>query len=342
MRKDPPRQGGGLLKGRDVTNNYTRSLAIAVAAALGGGQAMAVEGGLETYLLGSRDSMAGVLPPAGTYVNNDFVHFSGTAPSISMGGAILKDPALDVTVYKFNATHVFEGELAGARVGLNLNIPYVWSHMDLDGEIASGLAGGLSDQQVSLSDVTVAPIFGWSRGNLHQSLALQFFLPTGAYETASIDVQGRSIDVLSTGKNRFAFDPTWSVTWLDPTVGLEFSGAFGVTFSAENEATAYQTAPEAHFEGTVMQHFANKMAVGLTGYAYKQLEDDSGEGADNMRNVTGARSLQAEVYGLGPIWTWSTQIGKAPVSIKAKYIVESGARRRFESDKAWVTVGFAF
>lgn len=325
-----------------MTHGFTRIAAIVAISALGGHQAHAVEGGLETYLLGSRDSMAGVLPPAGTYINNDFVHFSGSAPSIAMGGAIVANPNLSVTMYKLNATHVFDAPVFGARFGLNINIPFVWSDMDMDGVVASGLSGHLTDQQYSFSDITVAPIFGWSQGNLHQTLALQFFLPTGEYSTASIDVAGRSVDVLSTGKNRFAFDPTWSVTWFDPANGLEFSGALGVTISAKNEATDYQSAPEAHFEGTVMQHFPNKMAFGITGYAYRQLDDDSGEGAENMRNAVGAKSLQAEVYGIGLIWTWSTAIGKSPVNIKAKYIVESGARRRFESEKFWLTVGLVF
>ena len=320
----------------------TRIAAIAAITILGGQQAQAVEGGLETYLLGSRDSMAGVLPPAGTYINNDFVHFNGSAPSISMGGAVVANPGLSVSVYKLNATQVFDATLFGARFGLNINIPYVWSDMDIDGEVVTGLTGHLTDQQYSFSDISVSPIFGWSQGKLHQTLALQFFLPTGEYSTASVDVAGRNIDVLSTGKNRFAFDPTWSVTWFDTAKGLEFSGALGLTVSAENEATEYQSAPEAHFEGTVMQHFSNKMALGLTGYAYRQLGDDSGAGAENMREAVDADSLQAEVYGIGPIWTWSTAVGKAPVNIKAKYIVESGARRRFESEKAWLTVGLVF
>ncbi len=309
---------------------------------LGATPALAVEGGLETYLLGSRDSMAGILPPTGTYINNDFVHFSGSAPSLSMGGAVVANPDLTVTLYKLNATQVFDGSIGGARLGFNINIPYVWSDMDLEGEVISGLSGNLSDSQVSFSDITVSPILGWNQGNLHSTLALQFFLPTGEYSTATVDVDDRKIDVLSTGKNRLAFDPTYSVTWFDPARGLELSGAMGVTFSAKNDATDYQTAPEAHFEGTVMQHFKNKMAVGLTGYAYRQLDDDSGSGAEGTKDALNAKSLQAEVYGIGPIWTWSTTVGKVPMNLKAKYIVESGARRRFESNKAWVTVGFAF
>ena len=126
------------------TRRISLSLVLCV---IGASPALAVEGGLETYLLGSRDSMAGVLPPAGTYLNNDFIHFSGSAPSISMGGAVLAEPDVDVTLYKFNLTHVFEGTFAGARLGVNINIPDVWSDMDVAGEVVTGLSGQLSDQQ---------------------------------------------------------------------------------------------------------------------------------------------------------------------------------------------------
>ncbi len=73
---------------------------------------LAVEGGIETYLLGSRDSMAGVLPPAGSYWNNDFVFFNGRAPSLSAGGVVVTDPEIDVFTYKFNFTHVFDAQWA--------------------------------------------------------------------------------------------------------------------------------------------------------------------------------------------------------------------------------------
>lgn len=91
-----------------------------------------------------------------------------------------------------------------------------------------------------------------------------------------------------------------------------------------------------------MQHLPNALALGLTGYAYHQIGNDSGSGAKAYEDAIGASNLQAEVYGLGPILTWSTKIGEMPVSIKAKYIKEMGARKRFESDKAWVTIGLVF
>lgn len=306
------------------------------------GKGAAVEGGIETYLLGSRDSFAGILPPPGTYLNNDFVFFSGSAPSVSAGGVAVISPSIDVATYKFNFTHVFDAQVGSARLGINVNIPYILATMDFSGAVGSGLTGDLSDRESTFGDITVTPLFNWSQGKLHTTLALQFFLPTASYAAASVDVSTRSINVLNGSKNRFAFDPTLAMTWFNPQTGWEFSGAAGVTISAMNNTTQYQTAPEAHFEGTVMRHLPNKLAIGLTGYAYQQIGDDSGAGADSFKAQIGAESLQSRVFGLGPVVTWSTKIGNAPLSFKAKYITEFGAKRRFEVDKLWLTVGLVF
>lgn len=322
--------------------NFAKPLSILAVAAIFPTSSLAVEGGIEAYLLGSRDSMAGILPPAGTYLNNDFVFFSGSAPSISAGGAAIVDPDVDVFTYKFNLTHVFDTTVGSARFGLNINIPYVVADMTYSGELGSGLAGNLEDSERAFGDITLTPIFNWTRGNLHTNLALQFFLPTGRYEAATVNVANKSVDALNSGKNRFAFDPTIAMTWFDPAIGWEVTGALGVTISARNSATDYQTAPEAHLEATVMRHFPGQFALGLTGYHYQQISDDSGSGADSFKALVGADSLQARVSGIGPILTWSTKIGNAPVTLKAKYISEFGAKRRFESDKFWLTVGIVF
>lgn len=303
----------------------------------------AVEGGIETYLLGSRDSFAGILPPAGSYFNNDFVFFSGQAPSLSAGGVTVSDPDIDVFTYKFNFTHVFDARWGSARLGLNINLPYVSADGTYSGELTSGFSATLEDEgENNFGDLTVTPLFNWSKDKLHTTLALQFFLPTGHYRTTQVNGATRSVDALNASKNRFAFDPTVAMTWFDPATGWEVSGALGVTISTENSATDYQTAPEAHFEGTVMRHFPNKVGFGVTGYAYQQLGDDSGAGADALRVTLGADSLQARVFGIGPIVTWNTTVGVVPVALKAKYTSEFGAKRRFESDKLWLTLGVVF
>lgn len=302
----------------------------------------AVESGNGAYLLGSRDLGAGFVPAPGFYQSNDFVYMTGEVASLSIGGVILTNAELDLLLYKSTFTYVPDVDLLGARMGISVIVPYASADIAFNGVLGGLLAGELTDSQKGFGDLTVVPVIGWDSGNFHFNLAGTMFLPTGEYSTATIDVPNRSIDALSIGKNRFAFDPTFSMTYLDKQTGFEASGSLGVTFSKFNEATDYQTAPELHFEGTIAQHLSNGLVFGVTGYAYQQLDDDSGAGAESFKAATGAKSLQARVFGAGPILSWATKVGDVGVSTKIKYIHEFGARRRFESQGVFGNVTFAF
>jgi hypothetical protein len=168
------------------------------------------------------------------------------------------------------------------------------------------------------------------------------FLPTGYYEKASANIPARSIDALSFGKNRWAIAPTVAYTWFNPKTGFEVSASGLVTFSAKNTATDYQTAPEGVLEATVMQHLKSGFAFGLTGYGYKQLGEDSGTGAEALKAATQAASLEAQVFGIGPIITYSTKVGDRSVTLKLKYLSEFDARRRFESDVIAASFSMSF
>ena len=313
--------------------------AMLAAAVLSAAPVHAVEGGLGAYLLGSRDSLAGIAPPPGTYFTTDLVHIEGSVSFLALGGVVLTDVTSTAWIAKLNLTHSFAGELGGGRPVVTFTLPVVSGTLDFDGVAGTGLAGSLQNDKTAFSDLIVTPSLGWSQGNRHWLVAASIFAPTGYYEKASVDVAARSANAISFGKNRWAIMPTAAFTYLNPENGREFSASVGVTFSLRNEATDYQTAPEFQLEATAMQHLPSGLGLGLTGYAYQQLGDDSGEGADQMRALTGAESLQARVFGLGPIVTWNTKLGDMPLSLKAKYIPEFDAKRRFESDVFWVTLG---
>ncbi|MGL4311595.1 MAG: SphA family protein, partial [Paracoccaceae bacterium] len=304
--------------------------------------ALAVEGGTGTYLLGSRDSLAGIAPPPGTYVTADFVHLDGNVKFMALGGVPLVDTHTKADLLKLNATFSFDTTLWGGQPALTVTLPVISGDLTFDGSLASGLSQTFSDSNSGIGDLTVTPMLGWARGNHHWLVAASLFFPTGEYDTATVNIPDRQIKVANLGKNRFAFDPVVAYTYLDPTTGREFSAVGGVTFSAENDATDYQTAPEAHLELTAMQYLPNRLGLGLTGYAYKQLGDDSGAGADAIRFATGQDSLQAEVYGIGPLITYSTKVGDRSVSMKLKYLHEFSARKRFESDVVTASVNFSF
>jgi hypothetical protein len=327
---------------RKLVRSFNAVMIAFLASVFAQNNAFAVEGGSGAYLLGSRDIGAGFVPPPGFYQTNDFVYLTGKVDQLAIGGVGLTNAELNVLLYKGSFTYASPKELLGARMAINVTVPYASAHMDFNGVLGGAIAGQLSDSEYGFGDITVTPMLGWDFGNYHFNLAGSMFLPTGQYSTASISLAPLGVDVLSISKNKFAFDPTLSVTYLDPTTGFELTGSAGITFSYINRATDYQTAPEFHFEGVVARHLSNGITLGLTGYAYQQLKDDSGSGAENFKTVTGAKSLQARVFAAGPVLAWNTKVGTTGVSMKLKYIYEFGARRRFESQGLFGNIGFAF
>jgi hypothetical protein len=305
----------------------------------------AVEGGAGAYLLGSRDSFAGIVPGPGVYGGIDYIYLEGSVEGLSLAGlTISADTNLDVSFAKLSLTKVFNTQLWGGTPAFNLNIPLVFdAGLSFVGQTPPIDGIPIEDSTSGIADITVTSLVGWHSGNLHYSAAFSVFAPTGSYSIASVDVPNRTINALNTGKNIWSFQPVFTATYFDPANGLEYSGAASLLFSTRNKATDYQNAPALNLEGTIMQHTKSGWAFGASGYAYTQLSDDSGSGADSTKAFLGASSLSARVFGLGPIVTFSgaTVFGQE-ASFKLKYFKEFGAKRRFESDVFWVNMSLAF
>ncbi len=316
-------------------------LATALLAALCAAPALATEGGSGAYLLGSRDSFAGIVPPTGTYLSVDGININGSVPFLSIGGAVVSNAEIDVWVTKVNLTRSF-GPALGGRLAITFTQPIVTGSMTFEGTVFNGLAGQFTDNDTGLGDTTVTTSLGFDHGNSHWNLQFSVFLPLGYFEPAAVTLKPLNFQVLSFGKNRFAFDPTVAYTYFNPKTGLEITGATGITFSLINTATDYQTAPELHGEFAILQHLKNGLAFGATGYGYGQTGNDSGSGAEALQAAYGAKTLQAQVFGAGPILTWGTKIGGHPLNFKTKYTWEFEARRRFESQVFQLSASLGF
>lgn len=307
--------------------------------------APAAEGGMSAYLLGSRSTFAGIVPGPGTYAAVDLVHSEGSVKGLSLAGLPIRaDSTLKLSFAKFSMTHVFDASLWGGTPAFNLNVPYVIdANLSYVGVTPPFDGVPVTDTTAGFGDITLTGLVGWHRGKLHYSAAFSVFAPTGSYETATVDIQNRTISALSTGKNVWTFQPVFSVTHFDLATGVEFSGAASLMLSTRNSATDYQNAPTITLEGTVMQHTKPGWAFGASGYAYAQTRDDSGAGAEATKAFLGAKSLRAQVFGIGPIITFSGAnfLGK-DLSFQFRYYKELGARRRFENDTLWLNAALTF
>jgi hypothetical protein len=153
--------------------------------------------------------------------------------------------------------------------------------------------------------------------NVNARLAV--YAPTGDYE------EGR---LANTGKNFWTFGPILGLMYLGQKNGREVSLFFGADFNTENHATEYRSGTQLHIDGTVAQHFPVGKALlglGVTGYWYQQVANDSGSGA-------ALGPLKARTNGVGPSLQYSQAFGSHNVVAELKWLHEWGVEKRPEGN----------
>lgn len=91
-----------------------------------------------------------------------------------------------------------------------------------------------------------------------------------------------------------AFDFGGAYTFLDPKTGWEACATAGVTFNFENPDTDYSSGTSLHLDWAVSRFLSEQLHLGLVGFAYKQISDDSGGLSDQLGG------FRSETYGVGP------------------------------------------
>jgi len=285
----------------------------------------AAEGASGLYLLGYQTPMSGYLPPPGFYFRNDDYYYNGSAGRAVLQGRLNLGISAAIFLDLFNFTYVAPFKLpGGGSYAATLVVPV--GIVDLIGSVSTttktfsveGSSGGLTDTLLT------PLILGWHVKDFHFIFAESVYFPNGNYNV------GRFINL---GKNHWAFDTDFNVTWLDPKSGNEISTALGYTANLQNDATNYKTGGEFHADFGYNRHFRNGIALGATGYAYQQVTGDSGSGA-----ILGP--FKGRVVGLGPQISYATAFKKRPFSVGARYYREFLAKNRFEGSTFYLTLTY--
>ena len=303
--------------------------ACAVATGLGGGAAQAAESAAGFYILGQRSSFAAVLPPPGVFFQLDGYWYNGGASGggdLPFGGEVFADAEATLWLALPTAIWAPEGALLGGRPMVTFTLPFGSKEVGFSAELDKGgnvIAVGGDRRDFLLGDPVATASLGWTRGeNWHSTATFGVNIPIGDYEV------GRPTNI---SFNRWAFDLTGAVTWLDAETGWEASGAAGLTFNLENPDTDYDTGMEAHFELAASRTFDFGLTVGLAAYHYQQVTDD--EGAPAFLG-----GFRGRVTGIGPTLAYTVQLGPLPVAIRARWYHEFNAKNRTEGDAAYLGV----
>jgi hypothetical protein len=289
-------------------------------------EAQAAEGGLGFYLLGSKTSLAGFVPPPGTYVADFNYFYTGSTPINFNIGGVNVNGGVDADAYikLFTGLWTAPEKVLGGNVAFGVTVPIGWKNVSAGATVDAfghALQLNFQDDGAHVGDPVLGASLGWHEGSLHWSLNTLLNIPVGYWK------QG---DVTNIGFNRWAGDVLGAVTYLDMKTGLELSGAAGFTFNGSNQDTDYKTGTEFHFEGAAMQHFSKTLSAGIQGYFYQQVTGDSGPSTKFLGDFKG------RVVALGPAADFSFVLGTVPVSGSVKYFHEFDVENRLQGDAGYL------
>jgi hypothetical protein len=186
-------------------------------------------------------------------------------------------------------------------------------------------AGGSSNSNTGLGDITFGPVLGWHHSqNLHSVLALDIHAPTGDYSTAA--------NAVNLGVNHWAFQPVLGVSYIDPN-GLNADLKTMYTYNFENDKTKYKNGQELTFDYSVGWGFGNGLTAGVGGYYYQQITQDTNSGAA----YGGTVNDKARAFAIGPSIRYDSGKGWF---VTAKYTVDSNVRNYTEGNAFWVKAVF--
>jgi len=304
---------------RSLRRGAIGALALLAASLPGGVQA--AENGLGTYLLGQRALGAGMFPHEGVYFQSDTYIYNGGlggGRTLPFGGQVSASVRSTAILEAMSMLWVTPWQIFGGRVALGGTLPVGYARVDAN-VVVGPLLGSRSDTIFTVADPVLMASIGWSHGQFHWSANASVNVPVGDYQRGQL---------ANIAFHRWSGDFTLAGTWIDPQLGLDVSGAVGITFNGTNPVTDYRTGTELHLEWAVGKSITKEWKVGFIGYHYQQISDDSGSGA-----VLGG--YRGRVTAVGGMISHMFHVSHTPMQLSLKLLREFDTKNRAQG-----TVGF--
>ncbi|MGO3933054.1 transporter [Rhodopseudomonas pseudopalustris] len=304
--------------------------------------ARADENGISFWLPGQFGSLAAVPLVPGWSLGTIYYH-----TSVSGSGRVAA--SREITIGKLPATanvsldanlnaqadililapsYTFATPVLGGQLAMGLTGTFARNAVGLDGTLTANVGsfvttrtGSLSDSLVSVGDLYPIVSLKWHNGVHNWMTYATGDIPVGAYDRTRL---------ANTGLGHGAIDAGGGYTYLDMAKGLEFSGVAGFTYNFKNPDTQYQSGIDFHFDWGASKFVSKQAFVGLVGYAYQQITDDSGQ-----HPILG--SFRSRVFGVGPQFGYLFPVGDMQGYLNLKGYGEFDAANRPSGWNTWLT-----
>jgi hypothetical protein len=179
----------------------------------------------------------------------------------------------------------------------------------------------LEDSLTSYGDLVPNAELLWNVGPSNYMAYVTGDIPVGDYNP---------IRLANIGLGHGAIDAGGAYTYLNTATGNEFSGVAGFTYNFKNPDTQYRNGIDFHFDWGASHYLSNQLFVGLAGYAYQQITDDSGQNPI----LAGFRS---RVLGVGPQIGYLFPVGGVQGFLGLRAYGEFDATNRASGWNTWLT-----
>ena len=299
--------------------------AIALAAGIAASPAMADEGGVPFWFSGQYASFAAVPATPGWSAPAQAYYYSGSASrsselprgNVATAGLSTTLPLLLVQPTYAPATNIRGGQLA-------LGLGFGWGNNSADADLAiSGFETELnrSDSVTGFTDLYPIASIAWTEGNRNWMTYLTGDIPVGDYDPDRL---------ANIGIGHGAVDAGGGYTYFDAANGHEFSAVMGVTYNLENGDTDYQNGIDVHLDWAASQFLNAHWQVGVAGYAYGQLTDDSGPDVPD--------GFRSSIAAIGPQIGYSFSYRGQPAYANLRGYWEFAATNRVEGTAVFATL----
>ena len=275
--------------------------------------------------LGYIDTLAGLPLAPGFYLRDDVnVTVSGRLNNGNGQQVALNLGPLGQLPAKFRNT--VEADILSSAYVPDWKVPYINATIGVAAyeylansragfSTAFGVPEASANEKAGFSDITVVPIFlGFDvpGTDFHFVFSpLEFTAPIGRY--SKTDPIGNNI-----GLNYWSYRPALEMTYLNKT-GQEFDINMSTSINTQNQATHYKSGDEFYFTYAAQQYLAPNFALGLSGYYYKQVGNDTqnGQVVDTNTSLATFDALGAgpgnkgETFAIGPAVSYNIGTGIA-------------------------------
>jgi len=228
----------------------------------------------------------------------------------------------------FAPSYTFATPVLGGQLAVGITTIVGRSSADINGTLTATAGpltttrmGSIGDSVTSAGDLYPIVSLKWHDGVNNYMAYVTGDIPVGDYDPSRL---------ANLGIGHGAIDSGGGYTYFNPVTGYEFSGVAGFTYNFVNPDTQYRSGVDFHFDWGASKFLSKQLFVGLVGYAYEQVTNDSGQNP-----VLGG--FQSRVLGAGPQIGYLFPVGNMQGYLNLKAYGEFDASNRPSGWNAWLT-----